>query len=143
MAYLTVQEYLDRFFEAETISLTDPAGVVVDEDKLATEIEGASNTADGYIGVRYSTPLDPVPDVVKDIVADLARERLFNLQPVEEVTKRADRARSMLKDISKGVMVLVAADELVAEDAADLPAVYAPQVVFTDSLMSSYKGRLQ
>jgi phage gp36-like protein len=143
MAYLTPTEYRERFFDEETTRLTDPAGTTIDEDKLAVEIDGASNTADGYIGTRYSVPMAAAPDVVKDIVADLTRERLYSLQPTEEVTARANRARAMLKDISKGVMVLVSASAILPEDAGDEAAAYAPTQVFTDSVLSSYRGRMQ
>jgi hypothetical protein len=49
----------------------------------------------------------------------------------------------MLKDISKGVMVLVSASAILPEDAGDEAAAYAPTQVFTDSVLSSYRGRMQ
>jgi phage gp36-like protein len=142
-AYLTKAEYLERFDETETINLTDPAGVEIDDDKLEAALEAGSAFVDTHAAKRYDLPFDPAPAVVKDAVADLARERLHTLHPTDEVTARADRVRTWLRDLAKGVVELVDADGALVEDsAADEAAVYAPDPVFTDTLLNSYRGRM-
>ncbi|HYI39997.1 MAG TPA: DUF1320 domain-containing protein [Allosphingosinicella sp.] len=146
MPYLTKAEYLDRFDEAETISITDPEAVAIDDSKLDAAIQAASDMADSYAAKRYagSLPLAPVPTAIKDVVADLARERLFTMRPTEEVTARADRARAWLRDLAKGIVELVGlAGVLVEEASGDEPIVYAPEQIFTDCLLGSYRGRMQ
>jgi len=112
MPYLTQVDYLDRFGEAETIRLTDESKAgVVDEDKLATAISDAEELVDGYLAGRYPIPLASAPGNIKGIVADLARERLHKARPLPAVTEAADRARSLLRDISAGRMVLLVDQE--------------------------------
>lgn len=143
MAYLTEAEYLDRFTELETVSLTDPANGDVVENVLDSALEGGSRIVDAYVGARYTVPLDPIPDVIKEIVADLARERLYTMRPVDEVTERANRARAMLKDIAKGIMVLVDVNGRVEDSASDEAVVSGPEPVFGDCLLDSFRGRMR
>jgi phage gp36-like protein len=143
MAYLTQLEYLSSFDEAETISLTDPNGVEIDDTKLNAALKDGSDIVDSYVGSRYTVPLSPIPDVIKNIVADLARERLFTLHPNDEVTKRADRARAMLKDIAKGVMVLIDGTGIVEDSASDSPAYCGPDTIFTPCVLNSYRGLMR
>ena len=144
MAYLTKAEYLERFDETETINLTDPDGAAVNDTRLNDALQAGSDMVDSYAAKRYTLPLSPVPVIVKDMVADLARERLFTLHPNDEVTARADRARAWLKDLSRGVVELVGTGgALVDETAADIPAITAPTQVFTDDILSAYRGQMQ
>jgi phage gp36-like protein len=143
MAYLSQAEYLERFDEQETIDLTDPEGNAIDPDELAAAMEAGQSVADAYIGKRYTIPLSSPPTLVKDIVADLARERLHTLHPTDEVTARADRARAMLRDIAKGVMELPTATGIVEESASDIPAVSAPEAIFSNTVLGSYQGRMR
>jgi phage gp36-like protein len=143
MAYLTKAEYLERFDEAETANLTDPDGVTIDDTKLDTAIASASAFINGYLASRYSLPFASTPVEVKDATADLARERLFTLRPNDEVTARADRWRSWLRDVARGTVELVLEEEAVPSGAADIPAVYVPDQVFTDCLLSSFRSRMQ
>lgn len=143
MAYLTKAEYLDRFDITETIKLTDPAGLTINDAKLNAALRAGSDIVDSYAATRYSLPLNPVPTIVKDAVADLARERLFTLHPNEEVTDRADRVRAWLKDLSRGLVELVGATGSLVESAADQAAFHNPAPVFTDALLGRYRGRLQ
>jgi phage gp36-like protein len=144
MPYLTKAEYLERFDEAETISLTDPDGVEVGDERLEAALQAASDWFDTYAATRYSLPLDPVPSSVKTVVGDLAREGLFTLRPTDEVTARADRARAWLRDLAKGIVELVGiTGALVDEGASDEPIVYVPDQIFTDERLSLFRGRMQ
>lgn len=105
--YLTVNEYLDRFGEAETVRLTDEAKTGdVDTAKVESAISDASEEADAYLGKRYAVPLATPPNLVKSIVAALAREDLYRTRAPDAVKADAERARSQLRDLSRGVMVL-------------------------------------
>jgi phage gp36-like protein len=105
--YLTAEEYVDRYGVTETIRLTDEdRRGVVDGPKLEAAIGDATDTADAYIGTRYTTPLLGVPRIVKSIVASLARENLHKTKPTPEVKDRAELARQQLRDIAAGRMTL-------------------------------------
>jgi phage gp36-like protein len=103
MAYLTEEQYLDRFGDDEAVLLADTDGDgVADAERIAAAIADAEATIDSYIAARYSTPLETVPAVLTQYAADLARERLHTVQPTEEVTERAKRAVAWLKDVASG-----------------------------------------
>lgn len=112
MAYAVPQDLVDSFGEAELIDLTDrgdpPTGAVVDA-VAAREIAAAAAEVDGYCVGRYTLPLAPVDLIVKNIVMDLARYRLYTRQPPDEVAERAKVARAQLRDINAGKLRLTAA----------------------------------
>jgi phage gp36-like protein len=141
--YLTAEEYIARFGLDETVRLTDQAGTGTVGEALGKALTSAASRIEASLRTRYTLPLAEAPELLKDIAADLARERLHTLYPTPEVTARADRARADLKDIAAGKLELVVDAEAVEEDAGDLPTVYAPDTIFTDSLLSSYRGRMQ
>lgn len=122
MPYLTTTEYEARFGTAEAIRLTDrDQSGTVNSDDIAAALTDASATVDGYVGARYAVPLSPVPEIIVRITADLARERLHDDSPTDQVTRRADQARKDLEAIAKGIMVLPVEDTLVAATAIDVP----------------------
>lgn len=118
--YLTAQEYRDRFGDAETIRLTDENRTgAVDSERLETAIGDAQEEVDSYLGKRYATPLASAPNLVRGFVAVLARENLHRragmvISPPLE--KDAERVRSQLRDISRGLMTLPTADGAAVED---------------------------
>jgi phage gp36-like protein len=111
MPYLTINEYVDRFGEAETVRVTDESRTGSrDDEKVETAITDATNFADSYLGTRYTVPIADPPEILKGIVAALAREQLHRTRPTPAVTENADRARAQLKDLSRGLAVLPIAD---------------------------------
>lgn len=118
--YLTAQEYLDRMGEAETVRLTDEDRTgFVDSEKLETAISDASEEVDSYLGKRYVTPLADPPPLVKGMVSVITRENLYrragmSASPVLE--KDAERVRSQLRDLSRGIMTLPTVNGAAVED---------------------------
>lgn len=106
-AYLTAEEYVDRFGFEETVRLTDQDRTgTINGPTLQKALNDATELVSSYLGVRYTLPLSPIPELVKGLVADLARERLYSQRPTAAVTQAGDRARTMLKDLSGGRMAL-------------------------------------
>jgi phage gp36-like protein len=136
--YLTADEYVARYGFAETVRLTDEDQTrVVNTVTLEAALRDATEIADAYIGTRYTIPLTDVPRVVSSIVGALAREALHKSRPTPEVTAAADRARSQLKDISSGKMVLpvdagqtapVAGENRESATSGDSPSTFADNV---------------
>lgn len=114
--YLDAEAYVDRFGYDETVRITDEGSKgVIDKASLQAALSDAQQFADGYLATRYTLPIaTPAPVMLQQIVADLARERLHTTRPTPQVTANADRARSLLKDLSAGRAVLpTATGELV------------------------------
>jgi len=113
MAYLTAQEYVDRYGERETLLLTSEAtqGSVAntyDTAKVEEALEDATEEVEGYIARRYTTPLVDVPKVVRGWVAAIARFKLYQVSTRvnENVKDAADRAYAQLRDLVAGKMNL-------------------------------------
>ncbi len=141
--YLTADEYVARFGIQETVSLTDEIGGGTVGQGLGKALSDAAARIEAYLAGRHTLPLAATPEVLKVIAADLTRERLFTNHPTEEVTRRADQARKDLRDIATGNLVLIVDNAVVANNVADVPAVYSPETIFSDALLGSYRGLLQ
>jgi phage gp36-like protein len=106
-AYLTGEQYVARFGFEETVRVTDQDRKgTIDGTRLQAAIDDATELVTSYLGVRYTLPLNPVPPLVRGMVADLARERLHAQRPMPAITQAADRARTQLRDLSAGRMAL-------------------------------------
>lgn len=107
MAYLTQSEYVARFGAAETVRITDESQTgAIGTDKMADALDDASAEADSYLGTRYTLPIADPPEILKRIVADITRAMLFKDRATPQVLDNAERARSQLKDLARGLAVL-------------------------------------
>lgn len=133
MAYAVTQDLIDSFGEAELIDLTDrddpPTGAVV-EAVATREIAAAAAEVDGYCTGRYALPLAPVDLLVKSIVLDLARYRLYTRTPPDDVAERAKTARAQLRDINAGKLRLMAAAASVTAPGAGLVEMVTSERIF-------------
>lgn len=144
MAYATDIQFVAHVGEAEARALAPPTPLAT-PGYVAATINGAlgraSATLDSYLATRFDTPLNPVPDLVKDAAITLAREDL-DRQGRDHVTKAADRVRAWAKDVSRGTATLgVAATSGDApEPAGDGGGVLidAPDRVFDGNGLSAY-----
>jgi len=102
MAYVTINDMVQRFGEVEMIQLTDrdAATGAVDVAVLDAVIADAQAEVDSYLSVRYALPLAVVPDILRSYTADVARYRLYDTEIPEIVKKRYDDALRFLRDVS-------------------------------------------
>lgn len=121
--YLSSDEYVARYGEGETIRLTDDAKTGrVHEPTLLAALTDATKFADSYLAGRYTLPLEEPPELIKQIVADLARERLYRSKPLPAVIDAAKRARAILLDLSAGRAQLQLASGIVIESEGGIDA---------------------
>ena len=113
--YATVQDVTDRLGAAEIRSLAD-VPTAAERDLAWTALErslaDASSEIDGYVAVRHTLPLDPVPAVLVRLCVDLAVQlrSAGNDLATEDKRRRSDRVRELLRDIAAGRLSLGAAD---------------------------------
>lgn len=108
MAYIDKSTMVLLFGSPELIQLTDrdgSNGAIVDA-VLNQAMTNAESEADSYLGAAYALPLPSVPDVLKSMVGDIARYRLWDKEASEEVLRRYERAIAWFRDVSKGVVSL-------------------------------------
>lgn len=132
--YITKALMLLLYGERELIQLTDRAsthGRIVDE-VLDRAMQTAESEVNSYVGASYTLPLSEIPEVLKNMTGDIARYRLYDNSPSDEVTKRYDRAVSWLKDVSKGVVSLGIPDTASAQTPSTVVSSSRPQV-FSES----------
>lgn len=138
MAYCTRADLVARFGEREINDLLDRNNDGADDSNaLSLVIADVSSEIDGYLGSKYSVPLDDVPQAVTAIACDMVRYKLFDDRAPEEIRKRYEDATSKLTKYAKGVMVLSG-----VTPATDNPSggvdYYAEERIFTRDTFCGY-----
>jgi len=112
MAYSTAEDIRKLIPESDLIQLTDDDGVgVVDEDVLTEAIDQADREIDAYLGARYTVPLDPVPELIRNLSAQMAIWHLYGRRNLmsEVWESRYKNAIRLLDLIRRGEVVIGAA----------------------------------
>lgn len=105
MSYCTEQDLITRYGEDELIQLTDKQNVgQLDTDVINSAIADADSLIDGYLGSRYSLPVNPVPRSLVRIACEICRYYLYENLATDEVKDRYNEAVRSLKAISNGQM---------------------------------------
>lgn len=103
--YIEPSQYLSRFGFAETLALTDEAGVgKIGRAIFFAALADAAAEIDAYLGARYQTPFAaPIPGVIQRIAGDIARARLHSAGAVPDAVAGAlTDARRTLRDLADG-----------------------------------------
>lgn len=109
MPYLTQQDLIDRFSQAEIEQLAPEGSGGIDPTKVAAAIDDAGNEIDIYLtSGGYGLPLANVPSVIIAYACDIARYRLYDDEATEQVEKRYERALKFMQAVAKGDIKLSA-----------------------------------
>ena len=108
MSYCDQAALTARFGEAEILAIADrDQDDVIDSALITQAIDDASNQIDSYLAARYALPMAaPVPGLVERLCADIARYRLYDDNPLDEVVERYKAALATLKDLAAGKALL-------------------------------------
>ncbi|MDK3072766.1 DUF1320 domain-containing protein [Sedimentitalea sp. JM2-8] len=109
MPYTSLAQLTDRYGEGLLISLTDRDDVAtgaIDTDVIDRALADADAQIDGYLKARYRLPLDATPPLLADIAQVIACWKLYRFDPPQKVKDDYAEAIRMLKDISRGILVL-------------------------------------
>ncbi|MBN3949355.1 MAG: DUF1320 domain-containing protein [Nostoc sp. NMS7] len=110
MQYATPLDFENEVETQETIQLTNldnPSATTVNSDRLSQILDTASGEINSYLATRYNIPVVPIPDILKIYCIDIAWYRLAKNNAPEQYATRYTNAIARLKDIEKGVMLLV------------------------------------
>lgn len=100
MAYSIQEDIVDQLDESSLIQLTDDEGTgSVVESRVTKAITDADATIDFHCQARYSVPLAPVPDKIRQISVDIAIYNLFSRRGDTAPETRVDRYNQALKDL--------------------------------------------
>ncbi len=138
--YIAKADILKQLPEADLIQLTDDddTGSVNDAivDGAITDSEGE---VDGYLASRYSTPVTPVPNIVKAFTVDIAIHRLYGRRQgaTEDIEKRYNNAIRFFKNVSTGVVTL-GVDAPVPENSGSGVDIQSDARIFTRENMNEF-----
>jgi len=143
VAYVTQQNLIDRFGEKELIQLTDRTNLpatTIDATVVAAAIGDAEKLADSYMAKRYALPLNPVPDVLVPVVANIARYNLHSEYAEKDsaVTRNYKDAVAWLKDVASGIVQLEADGVASDQPASGQVQISAPDKVFSRDSLKGY-----
>lgn len=134
MPYCTEANLQARFGEQEIADLLDRDNDdSADTGALASAQTDCDALINGYLAAKYTTPLDPIPDIVVGIACNVVRYILWGNGAPEEVRKRYEDSLKQLKDISNGVITLPSTS-VVLETAGGIEYVEPDRVFTMDSL---------
>ncbi len=120
MPYVTQQQLIDRFGEAELVQLTDRENIgSIDAVVLTQVIADADAEIDGYLAGRYQLPIATVPGILRLYAGDIVRYRLYDNGATDEVRRRYEDAMKFLKLAAEG-KVRLGADEPAAAGGAQI-----------------------
>ncbi len=99
MAYCTQDDLLTMIPVKELAELTADSGDTPDGQVVAEAIQRADGEIDSYLGMRYTLPLNPVPDQVMGLAMDMALYHLYSRRSVIPAVRQQkyDAAVSFLK----------------------------------------------
>ncbi len=110
MSYATQADLETRFGAEELVALTDRAGGgAIDGSVVERALADAVALADSYLARRHTLPLASTPPALRPVVCDVARYKLHEDAPTEEVRRRYEDALAWLRDVAVGRVALEAA----------------------------------
>jgi phage gp36-like protein len=102
MAYCTQTDILQQIDNDILQSLTDDHNLgQVDDDMVDRAIADADANIDAYCQGRYTVPLDPVPDKIRQISVDIAIYNLYSRRDDTCPETRKDRYREAIRFLEK------------------------------------------
>lgn len=134
MAYATEAALALRYGQTEIDQLADKDNDgTPDTGAVQGALDDASDEIDSYIGGRYPLPLTaPYPDRLVLVCSEIARYRLFDDKPTDEVRKRYEDCIKWLKDVRDGkadIPITVEADNGSVVSVVARDQVYTPTVM--------------
>lgn len=139
MAYVTVQDLIDRLGEDEVHVLADrDRDGELDTAAISDASADATAEIDAYLGARYTVPLaEPIPRVIGRIAIDMTIYRLADIGPVGGTDARRQRyedAIALLRRIASGEISLgMGGDDGNGDAAAGTPEIVGDQILDDDS----------
>lgn len=140
MPYATLADLEERAGDVELRQIADrDRDGTIDAEVVQAALEDADNQINGYVAVKYTTPLASVPPIVVTWAVSIARYVLHRNGAPEHVVRDYKDAIAALKDVSAGRLALpVPAGS--AEPAVQADGVMAvhPTQVFTPDKMRGW-----
>ncbi len=111
MAYSSIDDLKKRLPESKLVNLTDDTGDgVINEQVVERAIADADAEINIYLQERYTIPLDPVPDFIKNCSIGITIYKLYQRRPdmgtPEKIVEEYKNIVSALTKIAQGIASL-------------------------------------
>ncbi len=132
---LSIAEFVGRFGLNETVRMTDEAGDGrIGRDLLVGALRDAQALVETALSNRYALPLYDVPHVVKTMIGDIARGRLYPGGAPDGIAEQVKAAMRLLERIEDGKTNLGIAVPSAPADSGDGISFYSGRRAYPDSL---------
>lgn len=142
MSYIVQADLFSKISEKQLIQITDDTHLgIVDTGVVAAVISEAESEIDGFLAVRYATPIAaPVPQLVKTFAVDISIYKLYSRrQRVPESVKDAyNAAMRKLEQISKGIITLGVDPAPAESEKGSGGEVFGPERTFDRDKLESF-----
>lgn len=131
MTYATLADLEKRTGPQELVKISDrDRDGAADLDVIDAALGDADNLINGYVAVKYATPLPSVPAIVQTWAVSIARYILWKNGAPEHVAADYKEAIAALKDVARGLIALPVGTGEVAPSAQSgtVMASHPPQV---------------
>ncbi|HEX7820640.1 MAG TPA: phage protein Gp36 family protein [Sphingobium sp.] len=123
--WLSIADFVKAVGLPEVVRATDGVGDGrIDRDLLVSALVSAQAIAQAHVAGRFAVSPGAVPEILKLIVTDLTRARLYSSGMPEGVERAEKSAMRMLERIQSGAMPL--GDASVPEAPTDNPILISP-----------------
>ena len=130
-----------RFGVEELIQLTDCTEATLTSEArsmIETALADASAAMNGYIRVRHALPLADVSTMLNRIACVMARFYLYRDCVPENIEKDYDKAIAVLRDVSKGVLLLTETTGAIPEQSEAIVIVGGSDRLFNNNTMEGF-----
>lgn len=141
-AYCTLADLSERFGSTELAQLTDPAATSPVPQQVSDACDEAASLIDSYASTRYTTPITPVPTIVRKWACDIARKFLWKdrANATSVVTLNYIDAVNSLKDVARGLVALPEPDGSTPAESEGSVAIVAVGQVFSPTVLDRMPG---
>lgn len=142
MAYSDQDDILEQLEEAVLIGLTDDANTKkIDDAKVTRAIVDADATIDSYCQGRYTIPLSPAPDKIRQVSVDIAIYNLYSRRDDTCPEMRKDRYKDairFLEKVAEGKKIALGASTPAAVNTGNSVDIDYNDRIFTRDKMSGF-----
>ncbi|OGV64132.1 MAG: hypothetical protein A2283_12435 [Lentisphaerae bacterium RIFOXYA12_FULL_48_11] len=139
--YCTLNDILDMMDEAEIIRYTDDDDTgAVNTAVTDKAITGAGALIESHLAVRYTVPVSPAPDIVRELAVDIAIYKIQSRrgQSPEEIRKKYEDAIKYLEKVASGKIILPGASAAPTGIGSDAVTITTSTRIFSRESMKGY-----
>ena len=117
MSYITLEQLVKQFQSHSILLLSDDelTGSII-TTVVDKAIADGDDLIDSWLGLRYETPLDPVPPIITKIAGNIVMYELYTRRPdldtPQGVSERYKNAQKLLEQLAYGKVMLNATELL-------------------------------